>query len=168
MSPRITSSVFVLALAAGACTANISSPGGGSGPKPGEPGYVPPGMGPGATPGAAGTSSVAGPGGPGIVGVNDPGTPADPLAAGPRPLRRLTHREYNNTVRDLLGVTTNPADAFPLDLDNGFLFHRAGLVSTLDASTLRDAAEALVKTLDITKLLPCNPSSGEDACVASF
>jgi hypothetical protein len=167
MSLRITSSVFVLALAAGACTASINSPGSG-GPKPGEPGYVPPGMaGPGMT-GGAGTAAVAGPGGPGIVGVNDPGTPADPLAAGPMPLRRLTHREYNNTVRDLLGDTTNQADAFPLDLDNGFLFHRAGLVSTLDASTLRDAAEAIVKKLDIAKLLPCMPSGGEDACAQTF
>jgi hypothetical protein len=84
------------------------------------------------------------------------------------PLRRLNHREYNNTVRDLLGVTSNPADAFPLDLDGGFMFHRAGLVSSLDASTLRDAAEAMVKTLDIAKLLPCSPSSGEDACASSF
>jgi len=123
--------------------------------------------GPGMT-GGAGTAAVAGPGGPGIVGVNDPGTPADPLAAGPMPLRRLTHREYNNTVRDLLGDTTNQADAFPLDLDNGFLFHRAGLVSTLDASTLRDAAEAIVKKLDIAKLLPCMPSGGEDACAQTF
>jgi hypothetical protein len=105
-----------------------------------------------------------------VVGIpgGDPGTPADPLAAGPMPLRRLTHREYNNTVRDLLGVSTNPANAFPLDVDGTFLFHRAGLVSTLDASTLRDAAEELVKTLDIAKLLPCQPSSGEDACAAQF
>jgi len=175
MTLRIASSVFALALGAAACTANISAPSGGGGPKPGEPGYVSPGSGgPGGRglTGGAGTSSTgmmpAGPGDPGIVGVTDPGTPADPQAAGPMPLRRLTHREYNNTVRDLLGVTTNPADAFPLDLDNGFLFHRAGLVSTLDASTLRDAAEAIVKTLDITKLLPCNPTSGEDACVQSF
>jgi hypothetical protein len=48
------------------------------------------------------------------------------------------------------------------------LFHRSGLVSTLDASTLRDAAEALVKTLDIAKLLTCQPSGGEDACAATF
>ena len=169
MSLRITCSVFALALSAGACTATVSGPGQG-GPKPGEPGYVAPGQGTGGSglTGGAGTGNVAGPGGPGIVGVNDPGTPADPLAAGPMPLRRLTHREYNNTVRDLLGVTTNPADAFPLDLDNGFMFHRAGLVSTLDASTLRDAAEAMVKTLDIAKLLPCMPSGGEDACAQSF
>ncbi|HVY30221.1 MAG TPA: DUF1592 domain-containing protein [Polyangiaceae bacterium] len=164
MTLRIACSVVVLALGVGGCTADITGQSGN--PKPGDPGYVGPGN-PGA-PGGAGSAAVGG-GGP-VVGVpgGDPGTPADPNAAGPMPLRRLTHREYNNTVRDLLGVTSNPADSFPLDVDGLFTFHRAGNVSTLDASTLRDAAEALVKTLDIGKLLPCMPSGGEDACAASF
>src|SRR4051812_46583695 len=162
MTLRVTSSLVVLALSVGGCTADISGAGGG-GLKPGDPGYTGPGAGPGLT-GGAGSSGVGAPGP--VVGITggDPSTPADPLAAGPMPLRRLTHREYNNTVRDLLGVTTSPADAFPLDVDGTFLFHRSGLVSTLDASTLRDAAEALVKTLDIAKLLTCQPSGGEDAC----
>ena len=34
---------------------------------------------------------------------------------GATPLRRLTRFEYNATVRDLLGDTTQPADAFPPD-----------------------------------------------------
>jgi hypothetical protein len=163
MTLRIACSTVVFALSVGACTANVSGPGNnGNGAKPGDPGYV--------GPGAGGTSSGPNGMGGGIVGVggNDPNNPADPQAAGPMPLRRLTHREFNNTVRDLLGVTSNPADAFPLDLDGGFLFHRAGLVSTLDASTLRDAAEGMVKSLDIAKLLPCMPSSGEDACATTF
>ena len=161
MTLRNACFVVVLASSVGACTADISGQ-----KKPGDPGYMGPG-GPGLTGG--GTANSSGGGGP-VVGVGgaDPGTPADPQAAGPMPLRRLNHREFNNTVRDLLGVTSNPADAFPLDLDGGFQFHRAGLVSTLDASTLRDAAEAMVKALDIAKLLPCNPSSGEDACASSF
>lgn len=165
MTLRIVSSVVVLALAVGGCTADISGTGGGL--KPGDPGYTGPGVGPGMT-GGAGSVGVGG-GGP-VVGIpgGDPGAPADPLAAGPMPLRRLTHREYNNTVRDLLGVTSNPADAFPLDVDGTFPFHRSGAVSTLDASTLRDAAEVLVKTLDVAKLLPCQPSGGEDACATQF
>ena len=32
------------------------------------------------------------------------------------PMRRLTHHEYNNTVRDLFGVDLRPADRFPVDL----------------------------------------------------
>lgn len=35
---------------------------------------------------------------------------------GYEPARRLTHEEYNNTVRDLFGVDLRPADSFPGDL----------------------------------------------------
>src|SRR5580704_1414088 len=36
-------------------------------------------------------------------------------------VRRLTHSQYNNTVRDLLGDQTRPADTFPQeDYVNGF------------------------------------------------
>ena len=39
------------------------------------------------------------------------------LGSGPQtPVRRLTHNQYNNTVRDLLGDFTRPADQFPPDL----------------------------------------------------
>lgn len=157
MSLRITGSTLVVALSMSACTANLS----GDATQPADAG---------STGGTTTSSGGSDSGGSGIVGVggNDPNNPADPQAAGPMPLRRLSRREFNNTVRDLLGVTSSPADAFPLDVDGGFLFHRAGLVSTLDASTLRDAAEAMVKTLDITKLLPCSPSAGEDACASTF
>ena len=41
--------------------------------------------------------------------------------AKPGDLRRLTHSQYNNTVRDLLGDFTRPADHFPPeDFVNGF------------------------------------------------
>ncbi len=43
------------------------------------------------------------------------GTP-DP---GPALVQRLTRRQYNNTIRDLLGVDTRPADAFPADGGGG-------------------------------------------------
>lgn len=167
MTLRIVSSAVVLALGLGACTGNLTG-GGSDGSGPGGPGQGGPGLGPGNGTAGAGMNGAAGSGT--VVGVTgpDPGTPPDPLAAGPMPLRRLNHREFNNTVRDLLGVTSNPADSFPLDVDGGFAFHRAGLVSTLDASVLRDAAEAMVKTLDIAKLLTCSPSGGEDACAATF
>lgn len=39
--------------------------------------------------------------------------------------RRLNRAEYNNTVRDLLGVTIRPADEFPLD-DAGYGFDTVG------------------------------------------
>jgi hypothetical protein len=39
--------------------------------------------------------------------------------------RRLNRAEYNNTIRDLLGVTLRPADEFPLD-DAGYGFDTVG------------------------------------------
>lgn len=91
-------------------------------------------------------------------------------SAGPRPLTRLSRREYNNTVRDLLGDSTRPADEFADDHDRTFLFRRAGLVATQDAELLRTGAEALAKAAvaNLSKLLPCDPQSGEDACAAQF
>ena len=46
---------------------------------------------------------------------------AAPIKADPghTVLRRLSRREYNNTVRDLFGVTITPADAFPADGGGG-------------------------------------------------
>ncbi|HEY2157481.1 MAG TPA: DUF1592 domain-containing protein [Isosphaeraceae bacterium] len=38
---------------------------------------------------------------------------------GPSLIQRLTRRQYNNTIRDLLDVHTNPADAFPTDGGGG-------------------------------------------------
>jgi hypothetical protein len=116
-------------------------------------------------PGGGATAGSTGLGGGGAIG---PGS--DPNAVGPRPLYRLTRREYNNTVHDLLGDTTHPADGFPDDRDRSFLFRRAGLVATQDADLLRITAEELAATAMKTpsSVLPCDPASGEDACAAKF
>ncbi len=45
-----------------------------------------------------------------IEGVRDPGR---------GPIQRLTREQYNNTIRDLLGVDSRPADAFPTDGGGG-------------------------------------------------
>ncbi|HVZ73405.1 MAG TPA: DUF1592 domain-containing protein [Polyangia bacterium] len=117
--------------------------------------------------GAGGTSASGG--STGTVPV----TPGDPNAAGPMPMRRLTNREYNDTVRDLLGDTSQPANQFPTDRDTTFLFRRAGDLAVQDATLLRTAAETLATNAKANvvmgKLLPCDPSAaGEDACAAQF
>jgi len=86
------------------------------------------------------------------------------------PLRRLTNREYNDTVRDLLGDTTKPADQFPSDRDKTFAFRRAGDLAVQDATLLRTAAEGLATSAlaKLSTLLPCNPAAGEDACAGQF
>ncbi|HVY31374.1 MAG TPA: DUF1592 domain-containing protein [Polyangiaceae bacterium] len=118
--------------------------------------------------GALGTAGTLNGGGSSALAGSGPGS--DPNAVGPRPLSRLTRREYNNTVRDLLGDTTRPADAFPEDRDRAFLFRRSGLVATQDADLLRSAAETLAAAAikSPSTLLPCDPSAGEDACAAKF
>ena len=45
-------------------------------------------------------------------------------------LRRLNREEYNNTIRDLVGVDFRPADDFPSD-DVGYGFDNIGDVLTL-------------------------------------
>ncbi|MBK8239972.1 MAG: DUF1592 domain-containing protein [Deltaproteobacteria bacterium] len=85
-----------------------------------------------------------GSGSSGAGGSDDGGGPAaieQPL----QPLHRLNRLEYNNTVRDLLGTTTRPADAFGPDPEaNGFdnMAAQLSISSTLldgYASAARDA-----------------------------
>src|SRR5436190_11988548 len=99
-----------------------------------------------------------------------PGSTADPNAAGLMPLRRLTIREYDNTVRDLLGDATAPGRQFPDDRDETFAFRRAQPIAVQDAKLIRDAAEALAAAAvrNLGAILPCNPTTGEQACAQEF
>lgn len=152
--------LFILGTAACAlvaCTADISGVGGVAGSSTS---HTPPGS---VSGGGAGGSPVTAP------GPTDSSTPADPNAAGPMPLRRLTRAEYNNTVRDLLNDTTHPADDFPPDEQGEALFPVAPWVDSLLASRLSDAAGALAAKADLAKLLPCKPPAVEEAaCVGQF
>ncbi|MDX1983366.1 MAG: DUF1592 domain-containing protein [Bryobacteraceae bacterium] len=91
-------------------------------------------------------------------------------------VRRLTHNQYNNTVRDLLGDHTRPADQFPPeDFVNGFKNQiSAQDVPPLLAQVYANAAERLARTAflggrDDNKLIPCRPATPADArCAAAF
>ncbi len=125
------------------------------------------------TSGSTGSTAVSPPGSgsssPGSASGSAPAAMADPNAAGIMPLRRLTNREYNDTVRDLLGDTTQPANQFPSDRDPTFEFRRAGDLAEQDATLLQTAAEALAATAvtNLTTLLPC-AASANDACAQQF
>ena len=86
-------------------------------------------------------------------------------------MRRLTHRQYNNTVRDLLGDQTAPAAQFPPeDFVNGFKNqYQAQNVSPLLLESYSAAAERLARNTfrggDTRNLIPCKPSM---ACRAQF
>lgn len=62
-------------------------------------------------------------------------------------IRRLNRNEYNNTVRDLLGVTFRPADDFPSD-DVGYGFDNIGDVLSLPPLLMEkylEAAESIAR-----------------------
>jgi hypothetical protein len=91
-----------------------------------------------------------------------------------RSLRRLSHREYNNVVRDLLGDTTQPASALGLDVyTNGFDNGSDGLlVQGSDVLGYETVAETLAATA-VASNLPlligsCNPQTSAATCEAAF
>lgn len=86
-------------------------------------------------------------------------------------LRRLTHSQYNNTIRDLLGDQSAPANQFPPeDFVNGFKNqYQAQNLSPLLVEAYSAAAERLASNAfqggDRRSLVPCKPSA---ACRTRF
>jgi hypothetical protein len=84
-------------------------------------------------------------------------------------LRRLTHAQYNNTVRDLLGDDSRIADQFPPeDFVNGFKNQfQSQSISPLLAESYTKAAEKLANDAfragDTHGLIPCKPAGANDA-----
>jgi hypothetical protein len=90
-------------------------------------------------------------------------------------LRRLTHSQYNNSVRDLLKETSDPASQFPTeDYVNGFKNQYQALsISPILAEAYSQAAERLAANAfrrgDARGLIPCKPTSDDDStCKAKF
>lgn len=85
-------------------------------------------------------------------------------------LQRLTRSEYDRTVRDLFGVTSAPAQAFPPDSTTGGFDNNAASLSTSPQLTelLLDAAELVADEGLVNRraeILICDPlQDGEDAC----
>jgi hypothetical protein len=74
--------------------------------------------------------------------------------------RRLNRVEYNNTIRDLLGVSARPADDFPVD-DSGYGFDNNGdvlSVSPLLMEKYMHAAEAMSKLAVYGETVPPKPT----------
>ncbi|MDX2050947.1 MAG: DUF1592 domain-containing protein [Polyangiaceae bacterium] len=116
------------------------------------------------------SSGATSAGGGGAVGPCLNPTLVSPGAA---PLRRLNHTEYDNTVEAILGITTKPARAFPLEerahqFDNNATVRS---VSQVLAEQYESAATLLAGTAgqDLPALLGCDPATaGEDACADQF
>jgi hypothetical protein len=95
-------------------------------------------------------------------------TAADGESAPKQLVRRLTHAQYDNTVRDLLGDYSKPAERFPPeDYVDGFKNQLTGqgmpplLVETYSTAAERLALNAF-RIGDINGLVPCKPASFSD------
>ena len=78
---------------------------------------------------------------------------------GYEPARRLTHEEYNNTVRDLFGIDLRPADSFPGDLTASSGFDNSANSLFIQPVTMEryvGAAEEIIRLA-----LPLNPTTSE-------
>jgi Protein of unknown function (DUF1592)/Protein of unknown function (DUF1588)/Protein of unknown function (DUF1587)/Protein of unknown function (DUF1595)/Protein of unknown function (DUF1585) len=158
-SSRALRLLSVLSLASGACTGRISQVGGSP---------------------STGAASTAGMGGGTITGVGGStgaGGTSDVVPLGTDPgrvtIHRLNRTEYNNTIRDLLGTTARPADAFPPD-DLGLGFDNIADVLSLSPVHLtlyQSAAETLVTAAlagaQRSKILTCDAASMGATCVRS-
>ena len=182
---RLLASVC-LSMAACTGTINSGSPAGtGSGP-PGSPassgssgGITGSGSGSGGKSntvgGSGGTSSPGSSGGASLGQAATGGTGGVALPAGPRDpgrmaMRQLTAREYDNTVRDLLGTAQQPGSTF-LNDQPAFAFDNntdQQLISPMQASLYEQAAEALAAEAITapfrSKLITCDLTVAGDAC----
>ena len=84
--------------------------------------------------------------------ARDPGRPT---------VRRLNRVEYNNTVRDLLGVDVKPADDFPSD-DVGYGFDNIGDVLSMPPILLEKYLGAAEKVLEAAVVIPKVPASSRE------
>jgi len=85
-------------------------------------------------------------------------------------LRRLTHFEYNNVVRDLLGDTSQPAQQFPPeDFVNGFKNQTQGQsISPLLMEAYSAAAEKVVRNAVRRGSIPAQTAASDPAFVTAF
>jgi hypothetical protein len=162
----------ILALLTGAaalgCSGTINSD---TGTPPGQGGPGPSGA-PGSTPGGpSGGNNPSSPPPSNVGALNDTAT-----VPGPAPLRRLTTFEYNNTVRDLLGVTTTDGAKLTDDQgssDSGFV-KGGSITGSTDARSVMTSAEdiASAAVAKLATILPCKavPSDrpGQDTCADQF
>jgi hypothetical protein len=118
-------------------------------------------------PGASGASGAG-------SGNGSPSASAVASASVGRNLRRLSVREYNSVVHDLLGDTTQPANQFGQEVyTNGFDNGSDSLtVQGTDVSAFQTAAESLAATA-VASNLPaligsCDRTASAQTCVTAF
>ncbi len=92
-----------------------------------------------------------------VLMINCGQEPSDP---GRMTIRRLNRAEYNNTIRDLTGVSLRPADDFPAD-DVGYGFDNIGDVLSLPPVLFEKYLAAAEKIADQAIVMPGSPPETE-------
>ena len=121
------------------------------------------------------TGDRAEPGKKTVPGVStEPGVAKTPLLCttpevSTSPMRRLTHREFGNAVRDLLG-TTSAERAFAPDTQPELFDTMASQgVSSLLADQYLDVASELAQGIsNVSTLVGCTPGPADATCVRTF
>lgn len=171
---------LALSLLAAACAGAIDEMGEETGEPARDPrtGEILPGAAPGVSPGSAPQPEPGGVPAPNTPGALPPermmSQECKAIDPGPSYVRRLTRREYDNTIRDLLGEASQPAKDFPTEERvEGFDNNAAALTVPpvlLEQYLLvadRLATAAVEKSL--VTLTGCDPAKeGEDPCARRF
>ena len=132
---------------------------------------------PDAGPGLTGEPSVPPPEPPGQPEVTveppNPNLNCDSIVPGAAEARLLTRLQYDNTVRDLLGDLTAPAQSFPaentlLGFGNNADAHRASLLLAESHVSAGEAVARAAVARGVDALLPCEAGDRSEDCVARF
>ena len=116
--------------------------------------------------GGSSSPGVAQPGSAGMASTMDD-TPVDP---GRVAIHRLNNTEYNNTIRDLLGTSSQPANKFLAE--EGLAFDNTATALGMTApqyeayfNAARDLLDEAVKTpAQLARFMTCTPTQAADPC----
>ena len=84
---------------------------------------------------------------------------------------RITRRQYNNAVEDLLAETTRPADTFiPDEMFGHFAGNATSSVTLLGVEEYMTASEKITKNVAarLASVVPCDPAKGDETCARNF
>jgi hypothetical protein len=108
----------------------------------------------------------------------DPNPCTNTVTIGSSPIRRLSHLEYGYSLTDIFNdatmtpvIATQQATLVPDPVSLGFKNSATFLtVTDVLAQNYMDAAEqaSITAVANLTKLLPCDPANGEQACADQF
>lgn len=127
-----------------------------------------------ATPGGMSMTNGAGGSSNTVDPTRPPPAPAtDPMQAGALPLRRLSQAEYNNTFRDLFGVTSDLAERFVTEVKGASGYPEGGPIAGPEMARLMETMDALARDAiggaAVASLYTCDVAKGgEETCGAGF